>query len=48
MAMRFYQRFLPYTAAIGSTAIALVLTLWLEPMLSRTIGAFFYQSLTGG
>ena len=27
---------------MGSTAIALLLTLWLEPLRPRTIGAFFY------
>ncbi|MGE5655046.1 MAG: PAS domain S-box protein [Actinomycetota bacterium] len=43
--MRLYQRFLPYGVAIGSTATALLLTLWLEPLLSRTIGAFFYIAI---
>ncbi|BAY32871.1 multi-sensor signal transduction histidine kinase [Nostoc carneum NIES-2107] len=40
--MRSYQRLLPYGIAIGSTAIALMLSLWLEDLLYRTIGAFFY------
>ncbi|MDF5707501.1 MAG: PAS domain S-box protein [Nostoc sp. S4] len=43
--MRFYQRFLPFGVAIGSSAIALLLTLWLEPLVSRTIGAFFYIAI---
>ena len=43
--MKFYQRFLPYGVAIGSTAIALFLVLWLEPFLLRTIGAFFYIAI---
>ena len=43
--MRLYQRFLPYGVAIGSTAIALILSLWLQPFLSRTIGAFFYIAI---
>lgn len=34
--------FLAYGIAIGSTTIALLLTLWFEPWMSRTIGAFFY------
>lgn len=36
---------LPYGVAIGSTAIAIVLSLWLEPLLSRTMGAFFYIAI---
>ena len=43
--MNFYQRFLPYIVAIGSTAIALILTLSLEPLLPRTLGAFFYIAI---
>ncbi|HAX74523.1 MAG TPA: hypothetical protein DCY88_01475, partial [Cyanobacteria bacterium UBA11372] len=43
--MKLYQRFLPYGVAIGSTAIALLLSLWLELFLSRTIGAFFYIAI---
>ncbi|WP_445636389.1 hypothetical protein NSTC745_01286 [Nostoc sp. DSM 114161] len=43
--MKFYQRFLPLGVAIGSTAIALLLTLWLEPLLTPTIGAFFYIAI---
>ncbi len=31
-----------YGVAIASTAIALQLSLWLQPLLIRTIGAFFY------
>ncbi|TAE94094.1 MAG: PAS domain S-box protein [Oscillatoriales cyanobacterium] len=36
---------LPYAVAIGSTHLALILSLWLEPFLSRTIGAFFYIAI---
>lgn len=40
-----YQRLLPYCVAVGSTAIATFLSLWLEPLISRTIGAFFYIAI---
>lgn len=40
-----YRRLLPYSLAIASTAIALLLTLWLEPLMPRTIGAFFYIAI---
>ncbi|MEH2305027.1 ATP-binding protein [Nostoc sp.] len=43
--MRNYQRLLVYGVAIGSTAIALMLSLWLEPLISPTIGAFFYIAI---
>lgn len=43
--MRFYPQLLSYGVAIGSTAIALMLSLWLEPLISRTIGAFFYIAI---
>ncbi|MBD2506092.1 PAS domain S-box protein [Nostoc muscorum FACHB-395] len=43
--MRNYQRLLVYGVAIGSTAIALMLSLWLEPFISPTIGAFFYIAI---
>ncbi|MEH1924511.1 ATP-binding protein [Nostoc sp.] len=43
--IRNYQRLLNYGVAIGSTAIALLLSLWLEPLISRTIGAFFYIAI---
>ncbi|WP_293340902.1 PAS domain S-box protein [Microcoleus sp. CAWBG58] len=36
------RRFFPYGVAISTTAIALLLSLWLEALLSRTIGSFFY------
>ncbi|MBD2183497.1 PAS domain S-box protein [Planktothrix sp. FACHB-1355] len=42
MKKRAYRLLLPYIVAIASTGIALLLTLWLEPLMSRTIGAFFY------
>jgi PAS domain S-box-containing protein len=40
--MRLYSQLLAYGVAIGSTAIALLLRLWLEPLLSETLGSFFY------
>lgn len=43
--MKSYQRVLPYGVAICSTAIALLLRLWLEPLLFRSIGAFFYFAI---
>ncbi|BAZ10032.1 multi-sensor signal transduction histidine kinase [Calothrix sp. NIES-4071] len=43
--MRFYPQLLSYGVAIGSTAIALMLSLSLEPLISRTIGAFFYIAI---
>jgi len=45
MTMRIYQQFLSYSVAIGSTAIALFLSLWLKPFLSPSIGAFFYIAI---
>ncbi|HEY9707914.1 MAG TPA: PAS domain-containing protein, partial [Oculatellaceae cyanobacterium] len=42
---KFRKRFLPYAVAIGSTAIALLLRLWLEFLLSRSMGAFFYLAI---
>ncbi|MEH1786488.1 MAG: ATP-binding protein [Nostoc sp.] len=39
------SRLLTYGVAIGSTAIAILLSLWLEPLISRTIGAFFYIAI---
>ncbi|MHC5768161.1 MAG: PAS domain S-box protein [Nostoc sp.] len=43
--IRNYQRLLAYGVAIGSAAIALLLSLWLEPFISRTFGAFFYIAI---
>jgi PAS domain S-box-containing protein len=39
------RKLLPYGVAIGSTAIALLLSLWLELFLPRSIGAFFYIAI---
>ncbi|OYD90003.1 hypothetical protein CDG76_33600 [Nostoc sp. 'Peltigera membranacea cyanobiont' 210A] len=39
------SRLLNYGVAIGSTAIATFLSVWLEPLISRTIGAFFYIAI---
>ncbi|MEH1815698.1 MAG: ATP-binding protein [Nostoc sp.] len=39
------SRLLKYGVAIGSTAIALLLSLWLQPLISQTIGAFFYIAI---
>ncbi|HEY9832252.1 MAG TPA: DUF4118 domain-containing protein, partial [Stenomitos sp.] len=44
--MKFYQRFLPYGVAIGSTAIALLLTLGLEPFLTQVVSPFFFVAIT--
>ncbi|MBD2564956.1 MULTISPECIES: PAS domain S-box protein [Nostoc] len=43
--MRLYPRLLDYGVAVSSTASALLLSLWLEPLISRTIGAFFYIAI---
>lgn len=43
--MRINQRFLVYSVAIGSTAIALLLSIWLETLIYRTLGAFFYLAV---
>ncbi|HLO48224.1 MAG TPA: PAS domain S-box protein [Kamptonema sp.] len=43
--MRIHPRFLPYGVAFCSTAIALLLSLWLEAFLSQTIGEFFYIAI---
>lgn len=43
--MRLYPRLLAYGIAISSTAIALLLKLWLEPLLSETLGSFFYIAI---
>ena len=43
--MRVPERFFPYAVAIGSTAIAFLLTLRLEPFLLRTNGSFFYIAI---
>jgi PAS domain S-box-containing protein len=43
--MSIYQRFLPYSVAIGSTAIALMLSLWAQLVLPQAIGAFFYIAI---
>ncbi|MEG3849845.1 PAS domain S-box protein [Microcoleus sp. herbarium19] len=40
--MRVDRRFFPYSVAISTTAIALLLSLRLEALLSQTIGSFFY------
>lgn len=42
MSSNIYHRFAPYGVAIASTAVALLLSIWLEPLLERSIGAFFY------
>ena len=39
------RRVITYGVAVGVTAIALWLTLWLEPFLSQTIAAFFYLAV---
>ncbi|MEW6493715.1 MAG: PAS domain-containing protein, partial [Cyanobacteriota bacterium] len=44
--MRIDQRFLPYGVSIGLTAIALLLTLSLEPFLTQSVSAFFFVAIT--
>ncbi|MEH2128797.1 ATP-binding protein [Nostoc sp.] len=39
------SRLLKYGVAIGSTAIATFLSVWLEPLISQTIGGFFYIAI---
>ncbi|MBD2072711.1 PAS domain S-box protein [Phormidium sp. FACHB-592] len=39
------RRVITYGVAVGATAIALLLTLWLKPFLSQTIAAFFYLAV---
>jgi PAS domain S-box-containing protein len=43
--MRLYQQLFSYAVAIVSTAISLLLRLWLEPFLPRPIGIFFYIAI---
>ncbi|MBD2199247.1 MULTISPECIES: PAS domain S-box protein [Calothrix] len=42
---RYYRQWLPYAVAIGTTAIALMLTVWFEPLLFRVVNAFFYIAI---
>jgi PAS domain S-box-containing protein len=44
--MRLRKRFLPYAVAIGSTAIALLLALGLEPFLTQVVSPFFFVAIT--
>ncbi len=39
------RRLAPYGVALASTVVALLLSLWLQPFLERTIGAFFYLAV---
>ncbi|MBD3561484.1 PAS domain S-box protein, partial [Planktothrix sp. FACHB-1355] len=39
------QRFLPYVIVLGSTAIALLITFWVQLILLRPNGAFFYIAI---
>ncbi|MBW4492963.1 MAG: PAS domain S-box protein [Oscillatoria princeps RMCB-10] len=43
--MKFYRRCWPYGVAIGSTAMALQLTLWLKPLLSQIVSPLFYIAI---
>ncbi|HEY9639939.1 MAG TPA: PAS domain-containing protein, partial [Coleofasciculaceae cyanobacterium] len=43
--MSLYQRFLPYGVAIGSTGVALFLSLWLKESIHQSIGSFFYMAI---
>ncbi|MGI0485179.1 PAS domain S-box protein [Pantanalinema rosaneae CENA516] len=40
-----YRRVAPYVVSIAAVAIALLLTLWLSPVLSRPTAAFFYLAV---
>lgn len=42
MSSSLYRRLAPYGVAIASVGMAVGLTLWLEPFMTRTLGAFFY------
>jgi PAS domain S-box-containing protein len=41
-----YRRLLPYGVALGTTAIALLLTFLLAPFLTQFIGVFFFGAIT--
>ncbi len=43
--MKLYRRIFTYAVAVGSTAIALLLTLWLKPFLSPIISPLFYIAI---
>jgi len=43
--MSIYRKGLPYGVAIASLILALLLSLWLEAFIDRTIGAFFYLAI---
>ncbi len=43
--MRIHQRFFPYGLAIGSTVIAILITLWLKSLLSPIISPIFYIAI---
>ncbi|MDX2240142.1 MAG: PAS domain S-box protein [Leptolyngbyaceae cyanobacterium bins.302] len=45
MGYTMYRRVLPYAIAVSSVAIALLLTLWLQPLLTTTIVSFFYLAI---
>ena len=45
MKYRAYRRLLPYVVAIASTGIALLLTLWIEPLMNRSSSIFFYLAV---
>ncbi|MBD2465248.1 PAS domain S-box protein [Oscillatoria sp. FACHB-1407] len=43
--MSVYQQFFPYIVSIASTAVALFLSLWLDDIIFRTVGALFYVAI---
>lgn len=45
MSSSVYRRLVPYGVAIVSTSIAILLSIWLQPFIERTIGAFFYIAI---
>jgi PAS domain S-box-containing protein len=42
---KFSSSLLPYGVAVATTGVAVGLTIWLEPLLNRTVGAFFYIAI---
>ncbi|MFB2878726.1 PAS domain S-box protein [Floridanema aerugineum] len=45
MKYRVYHLLLPYLVAIASTGIALLLTIWIKPLMTQTNSAFFYVAV---
>lgn len=45
MTAKFFRSLMPYGIALITTGVATLLTLWLEPWINRTMGAFFYVAV---